>query len=95
MNLTFHRRRVRGGIVQIRVDGQLAGEIWTCRWGYSLRLAGVLWSPFDGEPKQNASGWPSKGFKRQMDAIERVRQLDQSLLEGAARFAAEHNMEMV
>jgi hypothetical protein len=90
--LTFQRKRVRGGIVLIEIDGRFAGEIATCKWGYALRLPGVYWSPSTGGPAR--SGWTQKGFRRQKAAIAFVKGMNQVILEKSAAFAAKHNMVM-
>lgn len=90
--VSFQRKRVRGGIVRIELDGRFAGEIVTCRWGYGLRMPGIYWCPETGEPAR--SGFTQKGFKRQMDAVGYVNQMDLSTIRDAADFAEERNMEM-
>lgn len=90
--VTFQRRRVRGGIVRIEIDGRFAGEIATCKWGYALRLPGIFWSSATREPARG--GLTEKGFKRQRDAIHYVEDMDRRILSEAAEFAALHNVVM-
>lgn len=70
--ITFQRRRERGGIVRIALDGRFAGEIVTCKWGYALRLIGVYWHGADQKPA--LGGISQRGFRRQKDAIVYVRE---------------------
>lgn len=90
--LDFVRKRVRGGIVRILVDGQFAGEIATCKWGFGLRLPGVFWDPKTGTPARG--GFTQRGFRRQKDAVAFVRTLPESTLSVAAMTCAEHNLQM-
>lgn len=90
--VTFQRRRVRGGIVRITLDGRFAGEIATCKWGFGLRLPGILWHPATGEPSM--SGFTQKGFKRQRDAIAYVASMPLDVIRQSADFCTEHNLQM-
>lgn len=92
MDISFQRRRVRGGIVRIEVDGAFAGEIATCKWGYGLRLPGVYWNPATLEPAR--SGLTQRGFKRQKAAMAYVRELPAEVLAAAVDTCRENNLVM-
>lgn len=90
MNLRFEKKRVRGGVVRIYAEEQFAGEIATCKSGFSLRLPGVCWR----QKAPATSGLIALGFARQKDAVAFVMTLEPRWLQYAATTCATNKLAM-